>query len=157
MATVKFYGGVAHGQVRTIRDNERRVEVCSYGHHSRDDFRYALHAPPDMNIRNRIDRDSYEIHRYYEECGNCRRYLDIAQLEGTKLLDREKYELDRDMDQVPWQPITIPSFLYEFERWYNVKMYQITGRREFITGELYLPPSRRSLVDEYGRLREYAA
>lgn len=147
---VKFYGGCLHGQELWIRDDQDRIEAYDR-RFVRD--RMSIYAPErfDMPVAEIADRCSYEIRHYREQRGNCRRRMVVGLLEGSSLLHGEEYELERDMDRIPWQPITIPSFLYEFDRWYNVRMYLITGRKEFLRDELHLPPSTRSLIDEFGR------
>ncbi len=60
-----------------------------------------------------------------------------AVLEGQKnILPHEEYELEREINQIPWQIYEMPSFLCQFDRWFNCKMYQLTGRKEFIREEL---------------------
>ncbi len=152
---IKFYGGCLHGQEQWIQDGQHRIEAYDR-RFVRD--RMSIYAPErfDMPVATIMDRCSYQIQRYHEHRGNCYREMMIGLLEGTSLLHGEEYELERDMDRIPWKFRTIPSFLYEFDRWYNVRMYLITGRKEFLRDELHLPPSTRSLVDEYGRVRPIA-
>lgn len=146
---VKFYGGVLHGQEQWLEDKCHRIEAMD-NRFSRNSVR-DLYLHPELPVMRVMDRSSYEIRRYHEERGNCRRQMQIGLLEGASLLYSEDCELCRDMDKRPWEVVTVPSFLYEFDRWYNVKMYQITGRKEFLREEFSLAPSRLGMVDEYGQ------
>lgn len=134
---VKFYGGPLHGSVQAVRPGEYRIDAMDYRHWQMQRNYYDPYPmrPPSADT---VKKVSYGIEKVYERRGNMYRMLLIGLLEGTKLLPREEWELQRDLDRMKWQPVRVPRFLTEFERWYNVKMYEFTGRSEFVQEEFYL-------------------
>lgn len=138
--TVKFYGGPLHGQHKTLSDGQHRIQCRA----TTPSYRPARFNPwdrdaPPVSMRDTGEvRDvSYEILRYNERRGNCYRVVHCAVLEGEKnILDHERWEMEREIDKIPWQIYDMPSFLCQFDRWWNCKMYQLTGRQEFLREEL---------------------
>ena len=84
---------------------------------------------------------TYMILRYRDNRGNMYREIEIAVYEG-QLLPREEREMQWELDPIPWKPTHEPSFLYEFERWWNLMMYRRTGKVCYLYGEFRLPSRR---------------
>jgi hypothetical protein len=49
--------------------------------------------------------------------------------EGGDLLTREMYDVERDLETVPWKWKREPSFLREFDRWYEKTLHELGWKR----------------------------
>lgn len=121
---VRCYGGTLHGQF-----------VDWDGHYNFKAADRTFHKGP--SIRTRPDPrsgfepmhsiDTYRIDVYNEESGEGYRRMKVGILEGRELFREEQRQLDHDMMKRKWKPKREPSFLYDFDRWFAWKMYEITG------------------------------
>lgn len=126
---VRCYGGALHGQ-RIMWD----------GHHNFRAFDRTFRKGP--SIWSRPDPrpvcepmhsiDTYRIEVYNEESGDGFRQMRVGILEGRELFREEQCQLDHDMMKRKWRPKRDPSFLYDFDRWFAWKMYEITGEFQHI-------------------------
>lgn len=49
--------------------------------------------------------------------------IEIAQYEGAELTQQEKFDLDHELRNAPIKWKREPSFLYEFDRWWEWKLH----------------------------------
>lgn len=133
---VKFYGGPLHRQENYVEEGCLRVDAMDRRFESRRlDFYMDLSRPP---VYEPISKASYEINWWQERRGIMGRRMRVAIIEGKgNLLDREEYEIERDIRGVPWQPVKQPSILHNFETWFNVTAYKHTLNENYIREELY--------------------
>lgn len=130
---VRLYGGDMHGQEVLVEDGQYNFRAFNRSF-QRQRFPYRQpDTRPDLPMH-RID--TYRIEVYNEESGEGYRRMKVGILEGRELFREEQCQLDHDMMKRKWRPKREPRFLYDFDRWYAWKMYEITGEfrhiREYV-------------------------
>ena len=120
---VKFYGGPKHGHVMAIND-VRRISF-PYAPPRRINWSNLDITPAEITF----SEVSYYIQIWAENKWKPKRYkkIKIAIYEDSKILSKDKYEMERDFDKVPWTVEKADSFLYDFEQWFSEACFRITG------------------------------
>jgi hypothetical protein len=127
---VKCYGGPAHGRVVNVSEMatnriemlvEPRVDLARYEE-------YPPHLVDALLMRPRIETNTYYLQMYAQEgITECRsgvfRQLKVAVVDGADLTVREKYELERGMESIPWRWKTAPSILSQFGAWWEKELH----------------------------------
>jgi hypothetical protein len=73
---------------------------------------------------------------FHERRGTAYRRTWVAVVEGLKnLLQHEEWEIERDMQYLPWTPIEKPSILREFDSWFNWCAYRHTHDSKYLHPE----------------------
>lgn len=124
---VRLYGGPAHGKLVTVDQIPWRIETVA-PERGRPDYLRRISEEDLINWQPR-ERVSYHIQWWHIQARNPKRHkhLPIGVVEGCELLPRERYDLQRDMDDLPWSFPSV-SFLHEFEEWWSQTLYRHTGR-----------------------------
>ncbi len=135
---IRCYGGPAHGMMIDQSVGNR------FDYHSRDFYRqrpFDLYDPADTFAQPDLeyDRVTYYVNWYHERRGNMGRRMPIALLEGTKLTHNEDWDLVQEMGYLPWEPVRVPDFMKEFDRWWNVTLYKLIRDSGLIKEELRMP------------------
>ena len=139
---VKLYGGPLHGQTFAADENASRIDC--YDKRFRAGLRLRDMYNPDLPIRPMdwdMDRRTYEINIYQERRGDFFKRMKVGILEGTAILDHERWEIERDMEKVRWEPIREFSILEDFELWFAWTAYKYTGREKVLYDSLYGRPT----------------
>lgn len=133
MHTVKCYGGPAHGHTMDLDDltarQSRRFEVM--GRSTIDRPRYAPWPldlripPPPLRITSTYYLQTYEQTGRTDLGAVVYRQLQVALLEGADLMLRERHELEDAMQHTPWTWSKEPSFLYQFEQWWEKALQDV--------------------------------
>jgi len=119
---VKLYGGPAHKQIKTLNEWQTRIffrQPQRFNHHD------AYHPPIDFQPNADC---SYYLHLHaeqtYTDAGALVfRELFIGTWEDGGLHMHEEAEVQRDLCQQPWQWRNNPSFLHNFDQWWERETY----------------------------------
>jgi hypothetical protein len=133
MIEVKCYGGPLHNEYIKLDNGCRRFETVkprltnrAYMNPASVDLLLAI--PPMTH-----ERMTYYLHTWRQpgitEAGfRVYREMQIALLEGTDLLPREKADLDFDLRGSMWIWPRKPNFLKEFDQWFEHALFEVTGK-----------------------------
>ena len=132
MIKVKCYGGPAHGHTMNLDDAAHRFEMFVEPRVDRVSFQpYPPHLSDALLVRpSRIEINTYYLQTYKQEGiteyrSEVFRYLRVAIVDGADLTREEKYELEDTMDHVPWLWKLAPSYLYQFEAWWEKALHDV--------------------------------
>jgi hypothetical protein len=130
MTVVKCYGGPYHGREATVTDGKGRFEAF-----------FRIGPPPvirtceDFFMAYAPRLDKPDVYTYfiseYRQVGftaagsEVRRKMCIALLDGCDLTSREFCDIERDMEKVPWKWLKKPSFLTQFDQWFEYTLNEI--------------------------------
>ena len=138
MREIKLYGGVLHGQIHCADEYASRIETHIPHRARMNYFQPWRQDPADIQLPR---RQSYTIEIFQEAWGRMRRETYIAVIDGAKnLTQEERYEIERDLSRVPWEPTRKPSILNEFESWWNQTLYRHTGHEPYLYPEFEKRP-----------------
>jgi len=129
---IKFYGGPMHGKTEYVTDDVFRrgrleVPMPKLGHRLYLQEAFDPLAPLSLQGPT-YDTISYYFRMYAMDeitpaLAHVRKYMWVAVFEQSELLSRELWDLERDMRHVPWEWVQLPSFLYEFEAWWERQLH----------------------------------
>ena len=129
---IRFYGGALHGQ-QEWWDGQYNFRARDRSFSAGRSLRLmATERDSRPTVEPMHSIDTYRIDVYHEESGEGYRRMRVGILEGRQLFREEQWQLDHDMMKRKWKPKREPSFLYDFDRWYAWKMYEITGESRHI-------------------------
>lgn len=121
---IKCFGGSMHGKTVT-RDVGAPPRFMAPVRKPRP----KLHMPEVWKNGLLLPPKMYDIHSYHlcqwaqhgvtEQYARVSRCLTIGLLEGTDLLPQEQDDLDWEMSKQRWEWVEKPSFLTEFEQWWE--------------------------------------
>ncbi|MHC4302788.1 MAG: hypothetical protein ACYS7Y_36480 [Planctomycetota bacterium] len=127
---ITLYGGPAHGQPAWIDDDGGcgRLEVLVKPPVPTP-MSFRLDDPPDYRALNR-ETTSYYVKQYViqaetEAGALVYREKWVGVWEHGGLMDREQYELEREMRDIPWKWVRKPNFLTEFDQWFEYTLAEI--------------------------------
>jgi hypothetical protein len=128
---VKLYGGPAHKQVKTINEWQTRIFFRQPQRFNHRDAHFPLLPLQDYS------ECSYYLHLHAEQSYTnagaiVSRELFIGTWEDGVLHLHEEAEVRRDLSRQPWQWRNKPSFLHNFDQWWERESYLLGHNNLFL-------------------------
>jgi hypothetical protein len=133
---VKCYGGPLHGTVKNLDKGVRRFEVAV--RFSPDPYLANIYTQAAMAAEylapKPMETLSYFLQAWHQDAitvagARVRRHLFVALLEGTEVLDRERRDLEWDMQTKMWEWLDKPNFLTQFDQWWEYQLNEVARRQ----------------------------
>jgi len=129
---LKMYGGPGHGKVITCDTFPVRVEHVADRLPERPFWNDVPLVCPETIETRTYYTQMFSIQEMSEAGSMLRKTMMVLLLEGSELTRRELRDLERECYEQPWKWLVEPSFLYEFDKWWEWRLH-VNNVKQVIT------------------------